>query len=155
VSSCLRGKLGPTQRWRPAQLASTRKLAPTEVLKNCPQGSQNIYGKKQVKIQLISTESRVIYFAETILQVPAEPLFTTLHKYGADQLKNDQLFPTRFFLCRYIATKISMVVGIIRVDEINRIDGKIFSSMQGDQIRRIFDYSGFVYFGQFLENYRK
>jgi hypothetical protein len=36
VSLRLRGELAPTQRWRPAQLAPTRELAPTEVLKNCP-----------------------------------------------------------------------------------------------------------------------
>jgi hypothetical protein len=38
VSLRLRGELAPMQRWRLAQLAPTRELAPTEVLKNCPQG---------------------------------------------------------------------------------------------------------------------
>jgi hypothetical protein len=36
VSLRLCGNLAPTQRWRLAQLVPTCKLAPTEVLKNCP-----------------------------------------------------------------------------------------------------------------------
>jgi hypothetical protein len=36
--SRLRGKLEPTQRWHSAELAPTRELAHTLVLKNCPLG---------------------------------------------------------------------------------------------------------------------
>jgi hypothetical protein len=38
--SRLHGKLAPTQLWHLAELAPTRELVPTLVLKNCPRGAK-------------------------------------------------------------------------------------------------------------------